>query len=697
MKVRSDAIKLAVFAIVTLVLTGILGSVIANVSFAKAERYSGIFTDATGVSTGDDVRLVGVKVGHITSVSLVNNTQAKIGFTIDQPVPIYADAVFALRYENLVGQRFLEIQEAAGTRALLTPGTTVGVAQTLPALDLTALFNGFKPLFAALQPDQINTLSLQIVQTLQGEGGTVTSLLTSTASLTSTLADKDAVIGNVIDNLGTVLSTVDSRDTQLTALITQFQQLMTGLASDKQSISDALPKLSDLVSATSGLVSQVRVPLAGDITNLQTLATGVASTSQSLDQLITSLPTKLNELQRTADYGSWFNFYLCGADVQLSLLGSAITLNSPVTAPATTPEHGVHPVKPFRERNTRVMAVVGLTGTGLVLAVAFNTAKLPFIGDGKAYHAEFTEAGGLTTGQDVRVAGIKVGSVTDISLKGNQVDVTFHAKGVTLGSDTSAAIKIKTLLGANYLEIDPAGTGKLTTAIPTSRTTAAFNLVPAVSQLTTTIGDIDTTQLADAFTTLADTFRTSPPEVQQTLDGLSRLSQTISSRDDEITSLLQHADSVTGTVAANDTQIKQLIDDTNQVLVVLDQRSTVIDNLLTGTAQLSTQLTGLVKDNQADLTPALQQLGTVTAILSKDHDDLGQSISGLNGYLKAFTNLTGTGGYFDTTIKAPSGLTVCDNASADPLASVVDPVLSEINSAAGGGAAPCLPISGSTP
>jgi phospholipid/cholesterol/gamma-HCH transport system substrate-binding protein len=336
-RIPSSAVKVALFAVTTFVVIGALGAVIANADLRPTHRYSALFTDVTGIEGGETVRLAGVAVGTVTNTSIVDNGDARLArldFTIDRTVPIYAAAHLQLRYENLVGRRYLAIVEHPGTGFLMPPGAVFTTDHTQPALNLTALFNGFQPLFAALDPQQINTLSFEIIQTLQGEGGTLAQLLAHTARLTSTLGNKDIVIGHVIDNLNAVLSTVDARDTRLTQLIDQFRDLMVGLAHNRDTIDTSLPAISSLLDSTNDLLTQSRSPLRSDIGSLDSLSGQLADTRSTLDDELHRLPGKLVTGTRLVSYGSWANFYLCRLDLRVGASGGTLDLSSPVDVSA---------------------------------------------------------------------------------------------------------------------------------------------------------------------------------------------------------------------------------------------------------------------------------------------------------------------------------------------------------------------------
>jgi phospholipid/cholesterol/gamma-HCH transport system substrate-binding protein len=320
-KTSAALVKLIIFMIVTSMMTFVLAATIGNFSFSGKTKYHAQFSDVTGLLPGNEVRIAGVRVGKIDKVALKGKI-ADVTLSLDQKRTIPQSAILRLRYRNLVGERYIAVTEGPGSAAPLRSGATVPLAQTHNALDLTVLFNGFKPLFQALDPGAVNDVSFEIVKTLQGEGGTLESLMQRTASLTNTLADRDAVIGRVITNLTTVLATVDDRDAQLNELVTQLQRFSKGFADDRVAIGQAIAGISDLTTSTSDLLKDVRAPLKDDIAQLgvlsQTLSTDTTTfkgkTENTLDGVLGRLPNKLNRIVSTATYGSFFNFYLCKFD-----------------------------------------------------------------------------------------------------------------------------------------------------------------------------------------------------------------------------------------------------------------------------------------------------------------------------------------------------------------------------------------------
>ncbi|MFF7976136.1 MCE family protein [Streptomyces sp. NPDC007905] len=313
-------IKFSLFALVTIAATALLAATIVNISFTPKETYHAVFTDVTGLETGDDVRVAGVRVGEVEGIRIKARTLAEVAFTVGADRPLLAGTHAVVRYRNLVGQRYIALTEGTGDGTTrLRPGGTIPLSRTQPALDLNALLNGFKPLFAALSPSDVNQLATEIIKTLQGEGGTVNSLLAHTASLTTTLADRDQLIGSVIKNLNTVLETLDKRGSRFSGLLTQLRRVVSGLSADRKPIGRSLVSIGDLTDVTAGLLKDARPPLKDDIAGLGELTGNLDKNEKTVEGVLKRLPNKLDKLTGTASYGSWFNFYLCDFDGRIVL------------------------------------------------------------------------------------------------------------------------------------------------------------------------------------------------------------------------------------------------------------------------------------------------------------------------------------------------------------------------------------------
>jgi len=325
-KTRGDLTKLIIFMVVTAMATGVLIMLIGNLNFESTRQYKAIFSDVTGVVKGDDVRVAGVKVGSVKKVEVVDRTRARVTFTVRSATDVTRSSTATIRYRNLVGQRYISVTQGVGDTSQLPEDSTIPMSRTQPALDLTVLFNGFKPLFAALTPTDVNKLSYELIQVFQGEGGNLESLLTSTGSVTQTLADRDQLIGDVITNLNTVLETVGNRDKQLSSLIVQLRSFMAGLVQDKDAILNSLDSVSALTNETADLTTGIRPGLVSSIKQLRQVATNLNQGRGEIDRALQILPIKLEKIGRTAIYGSFFNFYLCEFQAKVILPTGPLTV-----------------------------------------------------------------------------------------------------------------------------------------------------------------------------------------------------------------------------------------------------------------------------------------------------------------------------------------------------------------------------------
>lgn len=301
-------------------------------------------------------------------------------------------------------------------------------------------------------------------------------------------------------------------------------------------------------------------------------------------------------------------------------------------------------------RRPVLIAIIGLLVIAAVAWAGFNTGRLPFVNNGTAYTAYFTEAAGLTPGNEVRVAGVKVGKVTGVALDGAKVRVTFTVgPGTWVGDKSTAAIDIKTILGSKYLALDPLGTASQSpsTPIPASRTTSPYDVTQAFQHLGTVFQQIDSRSVAQALEDISATFASTPPAVHEALTGLSSLSRTIASQDAQIATLLRGTNQLSGTVASEDGEFQTLIADGNLLLAELNQQQQAIGSLLTGTRDLAVQLESLVEANRGILGPMLSRLGQVTTVLQRNQANLEKALQLAGPYTRLTGNLVGTGPWFD--------------------------------------------------
>ena len=337
---RADLIKLVIFFIIAVTITV---SVIATLLDLKgvpliglgqqSNHFHAIFKNASGLESGDTVRIAGVEVGKINGVGLVGDL-ARVDFSVYSSQHLTTTSTASIEFENLLGQRYLQINQGAPGGSPLKSHSTIPVTQTTPGLDLTTVFSGFQPLLAALNPTQVNDLTNSIIMVLQGEGGAVSNLLTQTAALTSNLAERQTVIDEVLDNLTPLLQNVNSSDSQLGQLITGLDSLVSGLAGQRQKIGDAVTGLSNLTTAASGLLKQVQPTLDQDLSGLQS-ATGVLLDNQNqLNSVLQDLPGLLNSLDKVSSSGNYLAVYVC--DLTVNTNGPISVKLSP-TVPQSPP------------------------------------------------------------------------------------------------------------------------------------------------------------------------------------------------------------------------------------------------------------------------------------------------------------------------------------------------------------------------
>jgi phospholipid/cholesterol/gamma-HCH transport system substrate-binding protein len=284
----------------------------------------------------------------------------------------------------------------------------------------------------------------------------------------------------------------------------------------------------------------------------------------------------------------------------------------------------------YRESNLIKAGFIGVVLMILIIAVGLQPERLLQWATSIRHHAVFTEAGGITVGNDVTLSGIKVGSISDISLQNGDALITFTVEGkYPLGSQTTAHIRTGSLLGERVLTLESEGEGALRDTIPTTRTSSPYSLTEAVSDLTANTAGTDTVSLNQSLDTLSATIDQLAPKLGPTFDGLSRLSRSINSRNENLSELLGSAAEVTDVLSQRSDQLNTLILNANDLLGVLDDRRQAIVDLLANTAAVSEQLTGLVADNEAELAPTLERLNSVTAMLEKNRDNIGKILPGV--------------------------------------------------------------------
>lgn len=309
----SASIRMVIFTAASLVVTGGLVMIMGNLGGGDQTTYKAVFSSASELVPGSSVRVAGVQVGKVSDVEFHGESNSLVTFKVDSGVPLTRESRASVRFLNLVGDRYMTLEAGAGGGPRLAPEATIPLSHTTPALNLTALFNGFQPLFQALRPEDVNTLAFNLVKVLQGEGGTIQEMLANTASLTNTLADRDELIGEVITNLNALMVTVDDHHEELNDLIKALRSWFGDLAEDRKEIGGSLDSIADLSDTMADLLTRARPLLKKDVAELRRLLVILNDPENRahLDEAFDLLPDMLAKQTRIGAYGSWYNYYLC--------------------------------------------------------------------------------------------------------------------------------------------------------------------------------------------------------------------------------------------------------------------------------------------------------------------------------------------------------------------------------------------------
>lgn len=310
--------RFAIFVMVCALATFGLFMIFAQLRFQSEVAYNAEFINVSGLKQGDFVRIAGVEVGKVKHISIRPDTVVTVEFSTDNTVILTEGARAVIRYDNVIGNRYMELEQGAGGLKRLRGGQTIPVDHTEPALDLDALIGGFRPLFRALDPVQVNELSAQLVQVFQGQGEAIGSFLAQTASLTTTLANRDQLIGQVVVNLNTVLGSLGDQSQQFDKAVSSLAELVKRLAAGKTGLSNSLAYSNAAASSIADLLSQARPPFKGVVTQSDRANSIVLADHDYFDDLLSTLPDAYQTLARQGMYGDFFTFYLCEAVLKVN-------------------------------------------------------------------------------------------------------------------------------------------------------------------------------------------------------------------------------------------------------------------------------------------------------------------------------------------------------------------------------------------
>ena len=322
MKITGTVLRLAAVVSVQLLFTAIIVVVFGQVRFDRTNSYSAEFSNASGLRAGQFVRASGVEVGKVKKVDLVEgDKRIRVDFSVDRTVQLSQATTAQIRYQDLIGNRYMEIDRGTGEGAdrVLPPGGFIPLSRTQPALDLDALIGGFKPLFRALDPQKVNTIASSIITVFQGEGGTINDILDQTAQLTSRLAESDHAIGEVIANLNTVLDTTVKHRKQFDDTVNNFELLITALKERADPLAGGTAHISNAAATVADLLADNRALVRDTVSRLETVATPLVDQRDRVGDMLTKLPNAFNLIGRASGiYGDFFNFYLCDLSLKVN-------------------------------------------------------------------------------------------------------------------------------------------------------------------------------------------------------------------------------------------------------------------------------------------------------------------------------------------------------------------------------------------
>ncbi|OBH49261.1 MCE family protein [Mycobacterium sp. E2479] len=316
-KTKHLGTKVAIFAVVMLFILGGLVVTFGQLRFSSTATYHAEFTSVSRLEAGQDVRIAGVTVGSVKNIA-IQGDHADVTFSLDKQYQIYSSTRAVIRYQDLVGARYLEVTSGPGELRRLPPGSTVPRSHTEPALDLDALLGGLRPVLKGLDAGKINQVSNAIVELMQGKGGALADFLSSTGSFTHTLAARDELVHEVIDHLNTTLGTLDEKGTQLDTSVDQLQRLITTLSQGRDPIAGAIPPLASSESDLTEMLAQSRRPLQGVLENLRPLADKLDERKGDVNAVIEPLPENYLRFAALGSYGAFFNIYFCKVKIKIN-------------------------------------------------------------------------------------------------------------------------------------------------------------------------------------------------------------------------------------------------------------------------------------------------------------------------------------------------------------------------------------------
>lgn len=319
-KSRGTAVKFGVFGVVMVLLTAALFVILGQYRTGSTNSYTAVFTDASSLKSGDSVRVAGIRVGTVTGVALQEDNEVLVDFDADRTVALTTGTKVAVRYLDLVGNRYLDLLDGPGSTRIQPPNSRIPVERTAPALDLDMLLGGLKPVIQGLNPQNVNALTNSLIQILQGQSGNVESLMAQTSSFTTELADNGQTVQQLIDNLEQVMAVVAKDGDQFSGAVGKLEELITGLSRERDPIGEAITALDSGTASIADLLTQARPPLSGTVDQLTRVAPLLSNDDDKarLDLSLQKAPENYRKLVRLGSYGSFINQYLCGMNVRVT-------------------------------------------------------------------------------------------------------------------------------------------------------------------------------------------------------------------------------------------------------------------------------------------------------------------------------------------------------------------------------------------
>jgi phospholipid/cholesterol/gamma-HCH transport system substrate-binding protein len=315
---RRTMVRFAIYATVCLLGIAVIAAVFSQYRFEQASTYNAVFANVSGMRENNFVRIAGVEVGKVKKIAVQPDSTVRVEFTADQSVMLTEGSRALVRYDDLFGGRYMALEEGAGALKKIDPGGTIPLSRTQPALDLDALIGGLRPLFRSLNPDQVNQISAQLIQALQGQGATIGSVLTQAASLTNTFADRDQLFGQLITNLNTVLGSLGDQDSQVAKAVDSLSEVAKTLATRKDIIANGVKGIDRLFADGAEIVARGRKSIKTVVDEGGRVGATIMADKDFVDNLINTLPDDYRIIGREGLYGDFFTFYLCDAIAKLN-------------------------------------------------------------------------------------------------------------------------------------------------------------------------------------------------------------------------------------------------------------------------------------------------------------------------------------------------------------------------------------------